>query len=113
MPRPPSAKRVAAEASGHLHRSTQWQGLHPGDPVMIAGVKMRGATWQFRAHILNERNGTESVEVVGGRPGDRKLRSFEPNRIFAVPGSRSRSGGSEKAITGQLSLADAPQLPFG
>jgi hypothetical protein len=80
---------------------------------MIAGVKMRGATWQFRAHILNERNGTESVEVVGGRPGDRKLRSFEPNRIFAVSGSRSRSGGSEKAIAGQLSLADAPQLPFG
>jgi hypothetical protein len=113
MPRRPSAKRVAAEAAGHLHRSTTWQGLHPGDKVMVAGVKMRGATWQFRAHIFNERNGTESVEVVGGRPGDRKLRSFEPSRIFAVSGRSGRSGGMEKDFGDRLSLADAPQLPFG
>lgn len=80
---------------------------------MVAGLKMRGATWQFRAHILNERNGTESVEVVGGRPGDRKLRSFEPGRIFAASGRGSRSAGPDKDFRDRLSLADAPQLPFG
>jgi len=112
MPRRPSAKRVAAEAADHLRRSTTWQGLHPGDEVLVAGVKMRGATWQFRAHILNERNGTESVEVVGGRPGDRKLRSFEPSRIYAASGRGGRSG-ADKNFTDRLSLADAPQLPFG
>jgi len=79
---------------------------------MVAGVKMRGATWQFRAHVVNQRNGTESVEVVGGRPGDRKLRSFEPGRIFAVSGRSARSGGAEKnsPIGCHWRL---PQLPFG
>jgi hypothetical protein len=90
-----------------------WNGLHAGDPVMISGVKLRGATWEFRAHIVNERNGTESVEVVGGRPGDRKLRSFEPSRVFAVSGRATGSNRSEKDFTERLSLADAPQLPFG
>jgi hypothetical protein len=112
MPRRPSAKRVAADAADHLRRLTTWQGLHPGDEVLVAGVKMRGATWQFRAHILNERNGTESIEVVGGRPGDRKLRSFEPSRIYAASGRGGRSG-ADKNFTDRLSLADAPQLPFG
>ena len=113
MPRRPSAKRVAADAAGHLCRSTTWQGLHAGDPVMVSGVKLRGATWEFRAHILNQRNGTESVEVVGGRPGDRKLRSFDPSRIFAVSGQGTGPTGSEKKFADRLSLADAPQLPFG
>jgi hypothetical protein len=113
MPRRPSAKRVASDAAAHLHRSTTWHGLHAGDPVMISGVKLRGATWQFRAHVLNERNGTESVEVVGGRPGDRKLRSFEPGRIFAVSGRTTGSTASEKNFTDRLSLENAPQLPFG
>lgn len=75
---------------------------------------MRGAVWEFRAHILNERNGTESVEVVGGRNGDRTLRSFEPGRIFAVSGKAGRSGGTSGwTIAGRLSLDEAPQLPFG
>ncbi|MGH9098481.1 MAG: hypothetical protein ACRDWB_13780 [Acidimicrobiales bacterium] len=112
MPGRPSAKRAAADAAGHLRRSTTWQGLHTGDPVMVSGVKLRGATWQFRAHVLNERNGSESVEVVGGRPGDRKLRSFEPTRIFAVSGRLTGSIGSDKNFNDRLSLADAPQLPF-
>ena len=71
---------------------------------------MRGATWEFRAHVMNERNGTESIEVVGGRPGDRTLRSFEPGRIFAVTGKQRRSGSTLAA--GELSLAEAPQLPL-
>ena len=51
---------------------------------------MRGATWEFRAHVRNRNNGTECVEVVGGRPGDRTIRSFGPERIFAVTGAARR-----------------------
>jgi hypothetical protein len=58
--------------------------------------------------VVNERNGSESIEVVGGRPGDRKVRSFAPDRVYAVS-HRGRAGSSEP----QLSLADEPQLPFG
>ena len=74
-------------------------------------MSMRGATWEFRAHVVNTKNGTESVEVVGGRPGDRTIRSFEPERIFAATGTRATS--AAKAVAGQLSLAEAPRLPFG
>jgi len=72
---------------------------------------MRGATWAFRAHVRNRNNDTESVEVVGGRTGDRVIRSFEPHRVFAVTGSGRRRT-SAQALVGELSLADAPQLPF-
>jgi hypothetical protein len=92
-------------------RSEAWNGLRAGDPVVVAGVPMRGATWEFRAHVVNTNNGTESVEVVGGRPGDRTIRSFGPERIFAATGRSPK--GSAKAVAGQLSLADAPQLPLG
>jgi hypothetical protein len=74
---------------------------------------MRGADWEFRAHVLNRHNGTESIEVVGGRPGDRKIRSFGPDRIFAPMGPKGSRGNSERAIAGQPSLAEAPRLPFG
>ncbi len=72
---------------------------------------MRGATWEFRAHVVNTHNGTESIEVVGGRPGDRTIRSFGPERIFAVRGRRPT--GAAAATAGELSLAEAPQLPLG
>jgi hypothetical protein len=112
-PRRPSAKKAALEASDHLERSETWNGLHAGDPVVVAGLKIRGADWQFRAHIVNRHNGSESIEVVGGRPGDRKIRSFGPDRIFAVSKRSKSRTSSSQAIEGQLSLADAPQLPLG
>lgn len=106
----PSAKRAAADAATHLRRSDTWHGLRAGDPVSIEGVKGRGSTWEFRAWVVNERNGSESIEVVGGRPGDRKVRSFAPDRVYAISRrGRSRAGSGEP----QLSLADEPQLPFG
>jgi hypothetical protein len=80
--------------------------------VVISGLAMRGATWAFRAHVRNRNNDTESVEVVGGRPGDRTIRSFEPERVFAVTGSGRRRNPAN-VVVGELSLADAPQLPFG
>ena len=105
------AKKAALRASDHLERSETWNGLRAGDRVVVSGLSMRGALWTFRAHIVNTNNGTESIEVVGGRPGDRTIRSFGPERIFAATGKRAR--GSSTATTGQLSLAEAPQLPLG
>jgi hypothetical protein len=87
-------------------RSSGWSGIGPGDRVEVSGVGVRGATWEFVAHVRNSRTGDEWVEVVGGRPGDRKLRSFSPDRIF--PHRARGSGGPAGA-----SLADAPQLPLG
>ena len=71
---------------------------------------MRSATWTFRAHVVNTNNGTESIEVVGGRPGDRTIRSFGPERIFAATGKRAKK--SSTTTAGRLSLAEAPQLPL-
>jgi len=73
---------------------------------------MRGADWEFRARVLNHRNGTESIEVVGGRPGDRTVRSFEPGRIFPVTAKKRTGAGQRRVVAGELSLADAPQLPL-
>ena len=114
MSRTPTAgaRKAALRASEHLERSESWSGLRAGDPVVISGLSMRGATWAFRAHVRNHNNGTESVEVVGGRPGDRAIRSFEPHRVFAVTGPGRRRG-SARATAGELSLAEAPQLPLG
>ncbi len=104
---------MARTASEHLERSEAWNGLKRGDPVIVAGLSIRGADWRFRAHVLNRHNGSESVEVVGGRPGDRTVRSFEPGRIFAVTGRKRPGAGHGGAPAGELSLADAPQLPLG
>jgi len=79
--------------------------------VVVSGLSMRGATWEFRAYVRNAHNGTESIEVVGGRPGDRTIRSFGPERIFAAKG-RKRTA-TTTATAGELSLAEAPQLPLG
>ena len=98
-------------AVGHIERSDRWNGLRPGDPVRVAGVAMRGATWRFRAHVRNLRNGHESVEVVGGRHGDRTLRSFSPDRIFPAAARRPAADGVVPAAR-LPSLAEAPRLPL-
>jgi hypothetical protein len=109
---PRRSKRAASgSASDHLERSESWNGVRVGDPVVVSGLRIRGAEWEFRAHVLNRRNGTESIEVAGGRAGDRRLRSFEPDRIFPVTGSR-RSGSSQSSPD-TPSLAEAPRLPLG
>ncbi len=96
----------APAAPGHLARTEAWAGLRPGDPVEVEGTRLRSASWAFVAHVRNTESGAEWVEVVGGRPGDRKLRSFSPDQVYA-PGARRAKGGAG------ASLADAPQLPFG
>jgi hypothetical protein len=100
----PRRRRTPVRAlPDHLVRSLCWHGLRPGDPVEISGPSARGATWRFRAHVRNTKNGAESVEVVGGGPGEQHIRSFRPDQVFPMGGVRR----------GGPSLADAPQLPLG
>lgn len=91
--------------SGRLERSETWAGLRPGDPVEVDGTRLRSATWAFVAHVRNSATGDEWIEVVGGRPGDRKLRSFRPEQVYPP---RAAGGRSSRAP----SLAQAPRLPL-
>jgi hypothetical protein len=100
--RRPTAAPVPA---GHLVRADAWAGLRPGDAVEVAGTRLRSATWAYVAHVTNTQTGDEWVEVVGGRPGERKLRSFRPEQVFP-PGAGGARG------SGAPSLADAPRLPL-
>ncbi len=96
----------------HLERSERWNGVRAGDRVIVSGLRSGESDWEFRAHVRNRRNGTESVEVIGGRAGKRQVRSFEPSRIFAAGASR-RGGRRRQGAADLPSLADAPQLPLG
>jgi hypothetical protein len=96
-------RRSVQALPDHLSRDDSWNGLRPGDPVEIEGPALRGATWTFRAYVRNAQNGAESVEVLGGRPGEHRVRSFLPGQVFPA--------GAHK--TGKPSLDVAPQLPLG
>jgi hypothetical protein len=85
-----------------LRRNASWAGLRPGDPVRVDGVRLRGASWTFVAHVANAETGEEWVEVVGGRAGDRAVRSFRPDQLYAMSARPGRDA----------SLADAPGLPL-
>jgi hypothetical protein len=85
-----------------LKRTTGWAGLRPGDPVRVEGTRLPGASWTFVAHVVNAATGEEWVEVVGGRSGDRAVRSFRPDQLYAAS---SRPGRDP-------SLAVAPGLPL-
>lgn len=81
--------------------------------------------------MVNTDTGDEWIEVVGGKPGDRSVRSFRPDRVFPYQGldqagqvggsggARSARGargarGARSAGRHQMpSLADAPQLDLG
>ena len=97
--------KAAAQQLGNLYRSIVWAGLHKGDPVEVTDTRLRGANWEFVAHVRNVATGDEWIEVVGGRSGDRKLRSFSPERVFA-PASKPR------ARAPRASLAEQPMLPL-
>ena len=90
-------------APSDLQRNTRWAGLRPGDPVVVTGTRMRGASWSFVAHVANAETGEVWVEVVGGRSGDRAVRSFRPDQINPASAKPGRDP----------SLADAPGLPLG
>jgi hypothetical protein len=86
-----------------LRRSTGWAGLRAGDPVLVTGTRLRGASWSFVAHVANAETGEEWVEVVGGRSGDRAVRSFRIDQVYAPSARPGRDP----------SLAQAPGLPLG
>lgn len=102
----PRARRGQAPApSGRLARSETWAGLRPGDPVEVEGTRLRSATWSFVAHVQNTATGDEWIEVVGGRSGDRNVRSFRPDQVYPPRAARKAARAP--------SLAEAPQLPLG
>ncbi len=97
--------RPAVSRHGAVVRSTHWNGVKSGDPVVVNGPKERRQQWVFVAHVVNEATNDEWVEVRGGRVGEAKGRSFRTGVIYP---SGARRG---SRLTG-LSLAEAPQLPF-
>lgn len=99
---PKAAQWEPPPGGRHLVRSPTWAGLARGSAVTVEGPRLRGSSWRFLAHVRNLRTGEEWVEVVGGRTGDRAVRSFRPEQVFPVSarGTRDR----------RPSLADAPQL---
>jgi hypothetical protein len=105
--RKPRAARSGGEPKperlGHLSRVSAWAGLSKGDAVDVRGTKLRSATWEFVAHVTNVVTGDEWIEVVGGGPGERKLRSFAPDRIFAPTVRRHKPAAP---------LIDEPMLPL-
>ena len=86
-----------------LRRTTRWAGLLPGDRVRVEGTRLRGAKWEFVAHVVNDGTGEAWVEVVGGRAGDRSVRSFRPDQVYAPTARPGRDA----------PLDDAPGLPLG
>jgi hypothetical protein len=102
-------RRVASgtdQSSTKLARRSEWAGVRRGEPVEVTDTGLRSATWEFVAHVRNLSTGDEWIEVVGGKAGDRVLRSFRPERVFAPAHKQARRGP-------RASLADEPRLPFG
>jgi len=96
---------TSAQPSTNLERQTTWAGVRKGDAVEVTGTRLRSAKWEFVAHVRNVVTGDEWIEVVGGRPGDSKLRSFDPERVFSPTKKRGKSGS-------RFPLADEPRLPL-
>ena len=67
-----------------LRRATRWAGLRPGDPVQVDGTRLRGATWEFVAHVTNGETGEAWVEVVGGAPGTVPCGPSGPDQLYAA-----------------------------
>lgn len=96
-------KRQVKARESHFKRTFEWTdqtgySLSKGDPVKIRSDTfdepgkenyMRGA-FVFVAHVRNEQNGHEWIEVVGGKPGHRLTRDFTQDRIEAVKPRRRR-----------------------
>jgi hypothetical protein len=99
-------KKVAGpvDRSARLHRTSTWAGVKKGDAIDVTGTGLRSAKWEFIAHVTNVATGEVWVEVVGGSQGDRKLRSFSPDRVCPPATGRGKR---------MPPLTDAPKLPFG
>jgi hypothetical protein len=86
-----------------VERREQWSGVRAGDRVDVLDPREKRASWTFAAHVTNVESGDSWVEVVGGRAGDPRRRSFRPEQLFPF---RSIRAGSPTAAP----LCDAPLL---
>lgn len=98
--------QAAGQPAGKLRREPAWAGVRRGEIVEVTDTGLRSATWEFVAHVRNIETGDEWIEVVGGKDGERVMRSFRPERVFA-PAQRGDRRGPRP------SLSDAPRLPLG
>jgi hypothetical protein len=64
------------------------------------------------AMVRNNRTGDEWIEVVGGRPGLRSVRSFPIDSAFPASAKGAGRAGTKRRRLPAPSLADAPQLPL-
>jgi hypothetical protein len=97
--------RPAPEESSSFERIARWAGISEGDPVDVLDDRERGAAWRFVAHVTNRSTGATWVEVVGGRRGDQRTRSFRVDQLYP---HRAVRGGIPTAAP----LNDAPRLPL-
>lgn len=95
-----------SESAGVWVRSSTWCGVHEGDEVVVDLDRERRRRWRFVAHVRDERNGEEWIEVRGGRNGEATTRSFRVEVIY--PG-HARAQGTSRTRP----LVEAPMLPFG
>jgi hypothetical protein len=86
-----------------VERRDPWSGLRAGDRVDVLDPREPRATWAFVAHVTNVESGDSWVEVVGGRAGDTRRRSFRPEQLFAFGSIRNGSPTTRP-------LCDAPLL---
>jgi hypothetical protein len=93
------------EQNPGFERASTWAGVTEGDPVDVLDDRERGAEWRFVAHVTNRSTGAAWVEVVGGRRGDRRRRSFRVDQLYP---SRTVRG----AVATAAPLNDAPRLPL-
>jgi hypothetical protein len=100
----PKAKAEAHKRLERFVRTESWNGLQPGDPVRIKGIK--GGIWRFRCHVLNTATGGTWIEIselepVAGVPvaearrDNRKAmvksaRTFDVDRIVKLPRPRRK-----------------------
>lgn len=86
-----------------VERVEQWAGVRAGDRVDVLDARVPRASWTFAAHVTNVESGDAWVEVIGGRAGDPRRRSFRPEQVYPY---RSIRGGSPTSAP----LCDAPLL---
>jgi hypothetical protein len=102
---PPRRAPTHEPSPSSLVRLQEWAGVCAGDPVDVLDDRERGANWTFAAHVTNVATGATWVEVVGGRAGDRRRRSFDDDQLF--PHRSLRRG-----VAVEPPLKDAPRLPL-
>ena len=100
----------ALRASEHLERSEAWNGLRAGDPVVVAALSMRGATWEFRAHVAQPQQ-RHRVRRGGrrtpGRPDHPLVRSRAHLRRRPASVDAERQGRGRAAVPGRGTPAPA------